>query len=321
MSDSLADVRRTLQVEGETLLALAQSIGGEVADAIDLMHSCSGRVIVLGMGKAGCVARKAAGTFASTGTPAWFVHPGEAWHGDLGAIAPGDVVLALSYSGETEEVLRLVPHLQRCNIPLVAITGQRTNALARRSQCVIELAIAGEADPDCPAPTCSTTAMLAVCDALAVALMRRRGLTREQFALLHPGGNLGRKLLLTVADLMHGPQALPTVGRAELLRNVIVAMSRGGMGAVFIVAQDDRLEGIFTDGDLRRALERSENPWGSPIEAWMSATPRVAAADELAVRALQRMEVHAITLLPVIESNGRLCGAVRLHDLVKAHLV
>lgn len=321
MANTLAIVQHTLRREAETLLALAAAVGDEVAAVVELLCACRGRLIVTGMGKSGCIARKAAGTFASTGTPALYLHPGEAWHGDLGAITSDDVVVALSVSGETEEVLRLIPYWQRRNIPLVAVTGRKTSSLGDRSQLVIELPPHQEADPDCPTPTCSTTALLAVCDALAVAVFRRRGLTRDQFALLHPGGHIGRKLLVTVGDLMQPRSAVPTVPAALPLRAAIVAMSRGGMGAVLVMNDGERLAGIFTDGDLRRTLERHDNPLTLPIAVCMTAEPKLATANELAVRALQRMETHSISLLPVVAPAGALLGVVRLHDLVKAHLV
>ena len=319
--DYLAIVRDTLQVEADSILSLIPRLGDEVGHVLDLLYACKGRLIVTGMGKTGCIARKAAATFSSTGTPAGFIHPSEALHGDLGIVTDGDVVLALSYSGETEELLVLIPFFVRRNIPLIALTGSRTNSLARRSSLVIEIAVASEADLECPAPTCSTTTMLALCDALAVALMRRRGLTKEQFAVFHPGGSLGRRLLLTVGDLMHTGARIPLARPLDTLQTAIVSMTRGALGSVFVVDDEQRLQGILTDGDLRRIFQKVANPLTVPVGELMHRSPKQTVAEDLAVTALQRMKSHSITILPVVNENQEVVGAIHLHDLIKANLV
>lgn len=312
-------IRHVLKREAEALDRAATMVDGRVIDAVDLLHRCEGRVITTGMGKMGCVARKAAATFCSTGTPAYYLHPGEAVHGDLGIVGSTDTVLALSKSGETDELIQLLPFMRRFGVPIVAITGNGNSTLARHSDVVIPLNVESEADTIELAPTCSTTVALALCDALAVALMQRNGFTREQFAVFHPGGPLGKRLLLTVASVMH-QDGLPLVGPATMLKDTIVAMSAGRLGVALIVDQDQTLLGLITDGDLRRIVQRSPNPFEVPVQEWMNREPTVCQPETLAVEAIRSMEERKITVLPVVDRGQRVVGAVHLHDLLRSGL-
>ena len=306
--------------ESDAILHVAKRLDSNVVAAVELLESCSGRVIVTGMGKMGCIARKAAATFSSTGTPALFLHAAEAAHGDLGIVTPQDVVVALSYSGSTSEVLSIVSHLRRENVSLISITGNPQSELAQHSQVVINVSVPDEADPISLAPTNSSTAALAVCDALAVALMHQRGFTREQFAIFHPGGNLGRKLLLKTTEVMKSSDNIPTASPDTIVKDVIVEISEKRMGAAIIIDSDAEVVGVFTDGDLRRVFERSENPLLDPVQDHMTANPVVTASDSLAAESLRIMEEKKITFLPVIDQNKKLVGAVHLHDLISTGL-
>jgi arabinose-5-phosphate isomerase len=281
---------------------------------------CRGKLILTGMGKMGAIAHKAAATFCSTGTPAVYLHPAEGLHGDLGVAASGDVMVALSTSGETEEIAGLIPYLTRKEIPLAVITGRPDSKLAKQANWVFDLGIEREADTVTSAPTASTTAALAFCDALAVVVARCRNLTAEQFALYHPGGFLGRRLLLTVSELMHQGERVPLIGPNSPLREAIVEISRKSLGAVFVVDAQGQIVGILTDGDLRRSLGVGGNPLEEPVSRHMSSRPRTIAPGEKAVAAIHLMEQHAITVLPVVDEKGKPIGAIHLHDLVKAGL-
>jgi arabinose-5-phosphate isomerase len=284
------------------------------------------------MGKAGLVGRKIAATLSSIGRPAFFLHPAEALHGDLGLVAPEDVVLALSNSGETEELIRLLPSLKRLDIAIVSLTGNLKSTIAQHSNVVVDVGVEREADPLDLAPTASTAAILAMGDALAVALLRKRGFGRDQFAVLHPGGSLGKELLWHVKDLMHVEDAVPIVQERATMRDAICEMTAKSLGAAFIVDREGRLTGVFTDGDLRRLLQRVENPLELAVADVMALKPKIlredAAAsgpktirqDALAVEALRMMEDNAITILPVVDDRVRPFGAVHLHDLVRAGL-
>jgi arabinose-5-phosphate isomerase len=281
---------------------------------------CRGKLILTGMGKMGAIAHKAAATFCSTGMPAVYLHPAEGLHGDLGVAASGDLMVALSASGETDEIAGLIPYVTRKEIPLAVITGRPDSKLAKQANWVFDLGIEREADEVTSAPTASTTAALALCDALAVVVARCRNLTAEQFALYHPGGFLGRRLSLTVSELMHQGERLPLIGPSSPLREAIVEISRKSLGAVFVVDPDGQIVGILTDGDLRRSLGAGGNPLEDPVSRHMSARPRTISPDEKAVAAIHLMEQHAITVLPVVDEKGRPLGAIHLHDLVKAGL-
>lgn len=317
----LAEIRRTLDLERQALEAAAGRVDARMVEAVERILACRGRLVVTGMGKAGLVGRKIAATLASTGTPASYLHPAEALHGDLGVVTGDDLVLVLSHSGETDEVLRLLPHVKALGAGVLAMTGNPGSSLARHADVVIDVAVKREADPFDLVPTASTTVMLAVGDALACALLRLRGFGPEQFALVHPGGSLGRRLLLRVADLMHQGDRVPIVGHRVPLRDAIPVMSSRSLGVLFVVDDDGRLRGVFTDGDLRRLLQRNANPLDHAMEDVMTRTARSIAADALAVEALRRMEDHAILVLPVLDADEHPIGALHMHDLVRAGLV
>lgn len=309
-----------LRWEADCVAALAERIDHQFVDVVRAILACRSKLVLTGMGKMGAIAQKAAATFCSTGTAAVYLHPAEALHGDLGLLAPGDMVLALSNSGQTEEVLALLPYLNHRRIPVVAVTSRPGSGLGSQATLVLNLGVEREADPITAAPTASTTTALALCDALAVVVARARGLTAEQFAGFHPGGFLGRRLLLTVGELMHSSGQLPLIAPEESLRNAIVEISSKALGAVFVVAEDGKLVGILTDGDLRRSLTRAPNPLDEPVSRHMTLRPRTTTAELKAVAALQLMERHAITVLPVVNPSGQPVGAVHLHDLVQAGL-
>lgn len=318
--DTVAQIRQVLVAESTAIQLAAERLQPSIIEAVELLQNCKGRVIVTGMGKMGWIARKAASTFCSTGTPAIFLHPGEAVHGDLGIVTKQDVVLALSNSGETKEVLTLLPYLHRVDVPVITLCGAEKSSLAQHSQVFIDTMVEYEADPISVAPTSSTTVTLAMCDALAVALMHRRGFTREQFAIFHPGGNLGRKLLTTVSDLMHAGDEVPTINETSLLRDAIFSISQKGLGAALIVGNQAELTGILTDGDLRRALQANPNPLEDAVEQHMTREPATIDGDSLAAEALKLMEDKGITVLPVISENKTILGIIHLHDLVRAGL-
>jgi arabinose-5-phosphate isomerase len=317
-----ADIHRVLMVESRAIQDLAEKLdqSGSASRCVELLLECRGRVIVTGMGKAGLVARKMAATFASTGTPAFYLHPADALHGDLGVITSDDVVVVLSNSGETEEVLALLPHLKRFQVPIIALTGNSRSTLARHSDVMIDVTVREEADPLGVAPTASTTAAMAMGDALAVALLRQRNFTPEQFGIFHPGGNLGRKLLWRVSDLMHMGDQVPLVLLGSDVRSSIFEMTAKRLGATFIVDDGGTLVGIFTDGDLRRLLQREPNPLELLIDDVMIRQPKTMDAEALAAEALPIFERHQITVLPVVDSKVKPIGALHLHDLVKAGL-
>lgn len=313
-----------LQRESQAIAKAATLVGASAEAAVDLLLQCDGRVIVAGMGKMGCIARKAAATFCSTGTPAVFLHPAEAAHGDLGILGPSDVLVVLSNSGETREVLELLPYAARMNVKAIGITAGPNSSLAKQCDAVIETGVSKEADVIAVAPTNSTTVTLAICDALAVALMDQRGFTREQFAIFHPGGYLGRKLLVKVSDVMRSADQLPVVNIKSTLAQAIQAISNKHLGAVFAVDDDETLFGVLTDGDLRRIIESSAadmaNIINSEIESMVSRDPKTTAVNRLAAEALRTMETNGITILPVVNEANRLQGVVHLHDLIRAGL-
>ncbi|MFN5322564.1 MAG: SIS domain-containing protein [Planctomycetota bacterium] len=312
--------RDVLRWEANCLTDLAEQLGEPFVEVVRAILACRGKLVLTGMGKMGSIAHKATATFCSLGTPAVYLHPADGLHGDLGVAAPGDLLLALSNSGQTEEVAALLPYLHRRGIPVVAITSRPGSGLGGQADFILNLGIEREADPITAAPTASTTAALALCDALAVAVARCRGLTADQFALFHPGGFLGRRLLLTVGELMHSGQQLPLIGPDETLRRAIVEITSKALGAVFVVAKEGKLVGILTDGDLRRSLTRTANPLDEPVARHMTIDPRTITGEVKAVAALQLMEQHAITVLPVINRANEPVGAVHLHDLVQAGL-
>lgn len=320
--DFAASGRRVFAVEANALATVAARIDGAFSDACRAMLACRGRVVCTGMGKSGHVARKIAATLASTGTPAFYMHPGEAAHGDLGMVTDADVVLALSYSGESDEILLLLPALKRQGNPVIAMTGRATSTLASEADIHLDVAVPQEACPLRLAPTASTTATLAMGDALAVALLEARGFTADDFARSHPAGALGRRLLLHITDVMHVGDDVPKVTPEASISEALMEMSRKRLGMTAIVDGDNRLLGLYTDGDLRRSLDDARvDVRSTRIDAVMTRAPKTIGADALAVEAAQLMEAHQINALLVTDGDGRLVGALNIHDLLRARVV
>ncbi|MDR2000112.1 MAG: KpsF/GutQ family sugar-phosphate isomerase [Zoogloeaceae bacterium] len=313
--------RRVLRIEADAVAALGDRLGAEFERAVDLILACRGRVIVSGIGKSGHIARKIAATLASTGTPAFFVHAAEAVHGDLGMIACDDVLIALSNSGENDELLTIVPLIKRQGGRLIAMTGNAASSLAKEADAHLDARVDEEACPLNLAPTASTTAALALGDALAVALLDARGFDAEDFARSHPGGVLGRKLLTHVRDVMRPVAEVPVVGESMPVPEALLAMTRGGMGMVVVNNADSRLTGIFTDGDLRRAMEKLGDLRALPVGSLATRSPRTIEAGRLAVEAVEMMERHKVNQLLVVDADGTLAGALNMHDLFQAKVV
>ncbi len=320
-SKALDLARQVLRIEADAVLALAGRIDGAFLEALALILNCTGRVIVSGIGKSGHIGRKIASTLASTGTPAYFVHPAEASHGDLGMIARDDVLIALSNSGESAELLTIVPIVKRQGAKLIAITGKPDSSLAREADAHLDAGVAQEACPLNLAPTASTTAALAMGDALAVALLDARGFGAEDFARSHPGGSLGRRLLTHVRDVMRSGGAVPAVSPEASVAAAILEISRGGIGMTAVVDGGRRLVGVFTDGDLRRAFARNLDLRTLAVSDIMGRKPRVIGPDKLAVEAVEIMEQHKVNQLPVVDPDGRLTGALNMHDLFQAKVI
>ncbi len=312
--------RETLAAEAAAIAEVSAQLDGSFSRAAEAVLACTGRVIVTGMGKSGHIGRKIAATLASTGTPAYFVHPAEAAHGDLGMVADGDVVLALSNSGESDEILAIIPALKRKNTTLVCITSNPQSAMAKHADIHIRAAVSHEACPLNLAPTSSTTAVLALGDALAVALLKARAFTPDDFALSHPAGSLGRRLLLTVRDLMHTEDELPAVQEGTPLKTAVVQMSGKGLGMLAVTDGAGSLKGILTDGDLRRLFETHDHFSGLTVNDVMKRTPVTITPDKLASEAVKLMQQKKIGGLLVCE-NGKLEGALNMHDLLKARVV
>ena len=319
--DAVALARRVLRIEADAIAALAQRIDGTFTRAVDMILASHGRVIVSGIGKSGHIARKIAATMASTGTPAYFVHAAEAVHGDLGMITREDVLIAISNSGENDELLTVVPLIKRQGARLIAITGNPESALGREADIHLDASVAEEACPLNLAPTASTTAALALGDALAVALLEARGFGAEDFARSHPGGALGRKLLTHVRDVMRTGTDMPVVDPAASLATAMLEMTRASMGMVVIADAVGKVVGIFTDGDLRRAIERFGDLRTANVADVMTHAPRTISPDRLAVEAVEMMERHKSLVLPVADVDGKLVGALNMHDLFRAKVV
>ncbi len=318
---SLALARQVLTVEADAVRHLADRLDQQFHQALTIILNCKGRVVVTGMGKSGHIARKIAATLASTGTPAFFVHPGEASHGDLGMITQDDVVIALSNSGESAEITTILPLIKRRGTKLIGMSGNPASTLACESDAHLNAAVDKEACPHNLAPTASTTAALALGDALAVALLDARGFTPEDFARTHPGGSLGRRLLVHVRDVMHSGEKLPVVGESASLKDALLEMTRKGLGMTAVVDSADRLAGIFTDGDLRRTLEKSVDIHAANIADLMTRNPKSIGPDQLAVEAVERMQELKVNGLLVVDADQRLVGALNMHDLLKAGVV
>jgi len=320
-----ADIRaiaaRVLRMEADAILGLVAKLDARFERAVELLQGCSGRVIVTGMGKSGIIGRKIAATLASTGTPSYFLHPAEGVHGDLGMVARGDVVLALSNSGETDEVLAILPPLKRLGVAIVLLTGNPASTLARQCEVVLDVSVAEEACPMNLAPTSSTTAALAAGDALAMALLELRGLRPEDYAALHPRGTLGWRSLFRVADLMHTDEAVPRVRGDATLEDTILEMTKKRFGMTTVVDGEGRLIGVVTDGDLRRLHLKTQSIAGVRAGDVASSTPKTIGADELAAKALEVMEAWAITSLVVPDAGGRPVGIIHMHDILRAKIV
>jgi arabinose-5-phosphate isomerase len=314
--------KRVLRIEAEAIGALIDRIDERFEQAVNLILSCEGRVVVSGMGKSGLIGKKIAATLASTGTPALFLHPAEGIHGDLGMVTRGDTVIALSNSGETDELTRMLPSLKRLGIRIIAFTGNSESTLAKNSDVVIDVGVKEEACPLGLAPTASTTATLAMGDALAVALLEQRGFKEEDFACFHPGGTLGKKLLLRVRDLMHTGDDIPVVSEETLIKDAIYEISSKKMGVTAVVDSGGILVGVITDGDLRRWMEKTErsgdNLLSKRAKEIMTRNPKVASKDALAAEAVALMEKNSITCLIVSDNSAKPEGVIHLHDLLKA---
>ena len=314
--------KKVLMVEAEAVKSLIGRVGDNLLKAIDIIYSCRGRVVVTGMGKSGLIGKKIAATFASTGTPALFLHPAEGVHGDIGMVTKGDVVLAISNSGETDEIIKILPILKRLDIKIISLTGKPDSTLAKASDVVFDVSVKEEACSMGLVPTASTTAALAMGDALAVALLNKRGFREEDFAFFHPEGSLGKKLLIKVSDLMHSGKSLPVVSPDAPMANAVLAISSGRLGVTIVADNNGRILGIVTDGDLRRGIEK----WGKAFFDMMAGevmtkNPKSIGENELAAKALSIMENLSITSLVVPDENGQAKGVIHLHDILKQGIV
>jgi len=318
---SIPQGKRVLEIEAQAIAGLVDRLDRRFTDAVDLLFRCAGKVVVSGMGKSGLIGQKIAATLASTGTPAFFLHPAEGLHGDLGMLARRDVFIAISNSGETEEVLKLIPFLKRLDIPLIALTGRMQSTLAKHSELVLDVSVKEEACPMGLAPTASTTAALAMGDALAIALLEKRGFKEDDFAQFHPGGTLGRRLLLKVGDLMHQGEAIPRVNQRASATETIKEMTAKKLGMTTVVDAQGRLRGVVTDGDVRRAWEKGVDRAKARASDLASKSPQPIGPDDLAARAVQIMEQFSITSLVVVDERGRLVGVIHMHDLLKSGVV
>lgn len=314
----LEQAKEVLLLEAECVRRQAELLGEDFIKAVKMILQCQGRVVVTGIGKSGLVGRKISATLSSTGTPSFFLHPGEGVHGDLGMVTPSDVVIAISQSGEVDEVLAVLPTLKILGTSVIAITGSKNSSLALNSDLTLIVEVEKEACPLGLAPTASTTATLALGDALAVVLLKARNFQPEDFALFHPGGTLGRKLLLTVEKLMHTQDRNPVISEKKVIRDALIIMTNhGNHGAAVVVNEDGFLTGIVTDGDLRRILNKYDEPLSLPIEQVMTRNPRTISKEKLAAEAMHIMEEKHITVLPVVDAEGRPVGIIHLHDIIK----
>ena len=318
---SLDAGRRVLDIEARAVQALVQRLDGGFTEAVDLLYDCKGKVVVSGMGKSGLIGQKIAATLASTGTPSFFLHPAEGLHGDLGMLARGDVLITISNSGETQEILQLLPFMERMGIPVMAIVGRMSSTLAKNSTVALDVSVAEEACPMGLAPTASTTATLAMGDALAVALLEKRGFKEQDFAQFHPGGTLGRRLLVKVRDVMHVGKELPQVRDTVSASEAILEMSAKKLGMTTVVDQVGALTGIITDGDLRRFLQQGGDFSNTTAGSLASHDPKLIGPDELAAKAVEMMERYSITTLVVADTTEQIVGVVHLHDLLKHGIV
>jgi len=320
-SAMLQEGKRVLAIEARAVQVLIDRLDERFVQAVDVLYQCKGKVIVSGMGKSGLIGQKIAATLASTGTPSFFLHPAEGVHGDLGMIARRDAMIAISNSGETQEVLQLLPFVKRMNLPVVALTGRTTSTLGKISDVVLDISVSEEACPMGLAPTASTTATLAMGDALALALLRKRGFKQEDFAQFHPGGTLGRRLLVKVKDLMHGGNDVPRIGADASGSDAILEMTAKKLGMTTVLNETGLLMGIITDGDLRRFIQHGGDFTRVTAADLASRNPKTIGPDELATTAVGLMEQHSITALVVVDRQHRLTGVIHLHDLLKHGIV
>jgi arabinose-5-phosphate isomerase len=320
--DKLCEVARTvIKIEAEMISQLADRIGEDFATACQTMFDCTGRIVVIGVGKSGHISKKIAATFASTGTPAFFIHPSEAKHGDIGMITKEDVILTISYSGESEEMIALLPHIKRLGVPLIVLTGKIRSTLAKAATILLDVSVAKEACPLGLAPTSSTTAALVMGDALAMALLDKRGFTADDFALSHPGGTLGKRLLLRVNEIMHQSEHIPAVQQGASLREALVEMTQKKLGMTTVIDIDGKLVGIFTDGDVRRALDNNINIHQTTVDTVMTLNPKTINKHILAAEALHLMETHKITSLVVTNEHQHPDGIIHIHDILRAGVI
>jgi arabinose-5-phosphate isomerase len=322
MDDLIEIAKRVFDIEARAISALKQRVDRRFLEAVEIIFNSKGRVVVTGMGKSGIIAKKVAATLASTGTPAFFMHPAEAGHGDLGMVTPDDVMIAISNSGETDELVSLIPFLKRFNVKLISMTGNPDSILARSSDVGLDISVEEEACPMGIVPTASTAAALAMGDAIAVALLKKRGLREEDFALFHPGGSLGKRLLIRVKDLMHTGDEVPIVHPHTPMTDAVMEISSKRLGVTIVADADRKIVGIITDGDLRRGIQR----WGKGFfemkaEEVMTRNPKMVSGDELAAKAVSIMESYSITSLIVPDETGRVSGIIHLHDILKRGIV
>ncbi len=313
--------KQVLEIEAESITKLIDRIDDNFVKACEYLINCSGHIVVIGLGKSGHIANKIAATLASTGSPAFFVHPAEASHGDLGMIKKEDVVIAISYSGNTAEILSILPLLKKFSVPLITLTGNPKSRLAKEATINLDISVAKEACPLGLAPTSSTTATLAMGDALAIVLLEMRGFTKEDFALSHPGGTLGKRLLLHVDDLMRTGAAIPKIHENDLVKTALLEISAKGLGMTTIVDSENKLKGVFTDGDLRRALEKNIDIHTTKVAKIMNVTYKTIVSGTLAIEALEIMEQFKITALVVIDKHDNIAGIIHMHDLLQSGII
>ncbi len=317
----LENAKKVLKIEAGAILALIDRIDGGFTRAMEIILACKGRVVVTGMGKSGLIGKKIAATLASTGTPALFLHPAEGIHGDLGMVMKGDVIIAISNSGETEEIVKLLPVFKRLAVPVIALTGGASSTLSKAAEVTIDVGVSEEACPLGLAPTASTTAALAMGDAMAITLLEKRGFKEEDFACFHPGGSLGKRLLLRVEDIMHKGPEVPVVKAETSMREALFEITSKKMGVTTVVDGKGKLVGVITDGDLRRYLEKSDDLFSRSAGELAHGNPKIINKNSLAAEAVSIMEKHSITSLLTVDEKGRPDGIIHLHDLLKAGIV
>ncbi len=319
---TLSVIKNVISIERDALDLIISKLNTQADSAVNLLFSCKGKVVFLGMGKSGIIAQKTAATFSSTGTPALYINPSEAFHGDIGFITKEDLAVFMSNSGNTDEIVRLLPYFKRLKVKTIAIIGNINSSLAKNCDIVIDVGVEKEADPLNMVPTASTTALLAMSDALAVCLMVKKNITKKEYSLFHPGGVLGRKMLLKVEDIMHKHNNIPIVYPSTIVKDSIYEMTNKRLGVIFVCNVHHQLMGVFTDGDLRRLLQEQSSSLGLQIQEVMQCKPVFIHASALAADAINLMEKHSITVLPVIDDNsGTIIGVLHIHDIVKAGIV